>query len=115
MKFSPPYSSDEPDRAEVAALPGPTVIEFGSNGCGICQSAQGLITQALQGFTAAAPLRHLKIEDGPGRPLGRAFRVKLWPTLVMLRDGQEVARVVRPRQAGEVSEALARLAPGSAG
>jgi thioredoxin 1 len=23
--------------------------------------------------------------------------VKLWPTLVLLRDGREIARVVRPR------------------
>lgn len=114
MNPTTPYSHDEPDRAEVAALPGPTVLEFGSNGCGICRSAQGLIAQALQGFKADAPLRHLKIEDGPGQPLGRSFGVKLWPTLVMLRDGQEVARVVRPRQAGEVSEALARLTPGGA-
>ena len=34
-------------------------------------------------------VRHLKVEDGPGKPLGRSFRVKLWPTLVFLRDGRE--------------------------
>jgi thioredoxin 1 len=37
------------------------------------------------------------VEDGRGRPLGRAYRVKLWPTLVLLCDGQEIARAVRPR------------------
>jgi len=47
-------------------------------------------------------VRHLKIEDGPGRPLGRSFRVKLWPTLVFLRDGVEVARVVRPADAKQI-------------
>lgn len=36
------------------------------------------------------------VEDGKGRPLGRSFRVKLWPTLIFLQDGAEVARVVRP-------------------
>ena len=113
MNTTTPYTRDEPDSAEVAALPGHTVIEFGSNDCGICQSAQGLITQALQGFAGTAPLRHLKIEDGRGRPLGRSFGVKLWPTLVVLRDGREVARVVRPRQSREVSEALAHLAQGA--
>jgi thioredoxin 1 len=44
-----------------------------------------------------AGIDHLRVEDGRGRPLGRAYRVKLWPTLVLLRDGEEVARVVRPR------------------
>lgn len=104
------YSSDEPARAEVDALPDRTVIEFGSNSCGICQASQRLIAEALQSFSPQAPLRHLKIEDGPGRPLGRSFGIKWWPTLVMLRNGREVARVVRPRQASEVAEALARTA-----
>jgi thioredoxin 1 len=42
--------------------------------------------------------QHVKVEDGAGRALGRSYRVKLWPTLVFLRDGQEVARLVRPTQ-----------------
>jgi thioredoxin 1 len=49
------------------------------------------------------------VEDGPGRALGRSFRVKLWPTLVFLKDGREVDRVVRPQSAEAVAERLARL------
>jgi thioredoxin 1 len=59
-----------------------------------------LIAQAL----AAQPhWQHCKVEDGPGRPLGRSYRVKLWPTLVLLRDGQEVGRLVRPSGADVVT------------
>jgi thioredoxin 1 len=54
-------------------------------------------------------VRHLQVEDGPGRPLGRSFRVKLWPTLVFLKDGQEVARVVRPSRVEELQDALAKI------
>ena len=104
--MSTPYSSDEPARAEVDAMAGNTVLEFGANWCGICQSAQRTIVEAL---AAHAPLRHLKIEDGRGRPLGRSFGIKLWPTLVMLQDGREVARVVRPGSTREIVEALERL------
>ncbi len=104
-----PYSTEEPSRAEVDAMPGDTVLEFGSNGCGICRAAQGAIGEALGAHGGEAPLRHLKIEDGPGQPLGRSFGIKLWPTLVVLRDGQELARVVRPRSAHAVADALARL------
>jgi thioredoxin 1 len=50
--------------------------------------------------------QHLKIEDGPGRALGRHYRVKLWPTLVVLRDGQEVGRLVRPAAVQDVLTAL---------
>ena len=49
---------------------------------------------------------HIKVEDGPGQPLGRSYKVKLWPTLVVLKNGQEVARVVRPTTQAEVDEAL---------
>jgi thioredoxin 1 len=52
-------------------------------------------------------VRHLKIEDGPGRRLGRSFRVKLWPTLIVFKDGQELARLVRPATAAALDEALA--------
>jgi thioredoxin 1 len=98
-----PYSSQAPSRAEVDALPGATVMEFGTNWCGFCQGAQASIAKA---FEPHAGIRHLKVEDGPGRPLGRSFKVKLWPTLIFLRDGAEVARVVRPANATEIAECL---------
>ncbi|MCC8395174.1 thioredoxin family protein [Paraburkholderia sp. MMS20-SJTR3] len=101
-----PYSSTSPTRAELDALPGVTVVEFGANWCGICQGAQASIAKALAPHTA---VRHLKIEDGPGRPLGRSFKVKLWPTLVLMRDGAEVARVVRPTRAEDIEDAFASL------
>lgn len=101
------YQTAQPTPAEVAALPGVTVLEFGTDWCPICQAARGDIDTGL----ADADVQHLRVEDGRGRPLGRAFRVKLWPTLVFLRDGLEVARVVRPTTAAEVVEALATVAP----
>ncbi|MCG1054897.1 thioredoxin family protein [Mycetohabitans sp. B5] len=101
-----PYTPDAPDREQLDTLAGVTVIEFGTNWCGYCQRAQPVIAEALGRHPA---MRHLKVEDGPGRPLGRSFRVKLWPTLVFLRDGQERARVVRPTRAEELDDALATL------
>lgn len=103
-----PYAESAPDRAEVEALPGPVLLDFGTNWCGWCRGAAPQVAEAM----AAHPgVRHLKVEDGPGRALGRSFRVKLWPTLVFLRDGQEVARLVRPDGAQAVREALARIDP----
>jgi thioredoxin 1 len=101
------YATTEPARAEVDALAGGTVLEFGTSWCGWCRSAQPLIANAL----AAHPeLRHIKVEDGPGRRLGRSFRVKLWPTLIFMKDGQEVARLTRPAGVEEVREAMAKIA-----
>ena len=100
------YAPTEPPRAEVDAYRGPAVLDFGTNWCGWCRGAQPLIAAALGGHPE---VRHIQVEDGPGRPLGRSFRVKLWPTLVFLRDGQEVARVVRPAKVEELREALAKI------
>jgi len=84
-------------------LSGATLLEFGSPWCGHCRIAQPLLETAL----AAHPeVRHLKIEDASGRRLGRSFQVKLWPTLVFLRDGKELARIVRPREAAPIERAL---------
>src|SRR5690606_33312604 len=96
----------EPSRAEVEELSGVTVLEFGASWCGVCQGTRSLIDRAL----AARPgVRHLLIEDGKGKRLGRSFGVKLWPTLVLLHDGREVARLVRPQDGEEISAALATL------
>ena len=101
------YREDAPTREQVDALPGATVLEFGANWCGVCQSAKPLVSA---GLGTHPQVRHLEIADGRGKPLGRSFGVKLWPTLVFLRDGREVARVVRPKTAAEVAEALAKIA-----
>lgn len=102
------YLEQEPTREQVDALEGPTLLEFGTPWCGWCQAAQPLISGALAGHEG---LRHVKVEDGSGRRLGRSFAVKLWPTLVFLRDGKEVARLVRPGSLDEVRRALDQIHP----
>lgn len=58
-------------------------------------------------------VHHVQVEDGKGKPLGRSFRVKLWPTLVFLRDGTVLAQAVRP-EAREVEEGLQAATAGAA-
>ena len=102
--MSSEYINPGPSREEVEALPGAVLLEFGTSWCGYCQGAAPLIESALTEFPG---VRHIKVEDGPGRKLGRSYRVKLWPTVIALKDGIEMGRVVRPTNAEEVREALA--------
>jgi thioredoxin 1 len=105
MPYTADHATQEPARAEVDALPGLTVLEFGTAWCPHCIAAQPLLRAAL---AARDDVRHLKIEDGPGRPLGRSYRIKLWPSVLLLRDGAEIARTVRPTTAEELTQLLAQ-------
>jgi len=105
MTFTALYAVDEPTPESIAALPGTVVLEFGTAWCGHCIAAQPDIEAVLSN---QSDVRHIKVEDGRGRPLGRAFNVKLWPTLVVLRDGVERARVVRPTGTDALQDALSQ-------
>lgn len=100
------YSAAEPTRASIDMLDGPTVIEFGNPWCGHCRAAQPLLTSA---FADHPGVGHIKIADGSGRPLGRSYNVKLWPTLVFLSNGREVARLVRPKTEMLIRKALEQI------
>lgn len=102
--MSKPYLNPGPTREEINATSGAVLLEFGVDWCGHCQLAAPAIAEVLPEFPV---VRHIKVEDGSGRPLGRSFRVKLWPTLIVLHDGSEIARVVRPERAEQVRAILA--------
>jgi len=108
MVLTEAYAASEPKRSEIDALAGPTLIEFGSPWCGHCRRAQPLIAQAFADHSAVG---HIKVADASRRRLGRSFGVKLWPTLVFLRDGREVTRLVRPTDVAAIRAALAQIDP----
>jgi thioredoxin 1 len=92
----------EPTREEVERMEGPVVLEFGASWCGHCQALAPDLAALLEHYPG---VRLVWVEDGKGKPLGRSFHVKLWPTLVFLRDGQVVKQVSRP-EVSEVREGL---------
>lgn len=103
MPYATAFTDPAPAADELGELPGTIVVEFGVDWCPHCQGAQPLIREALQD---RRDITHIKIEDGPGHKLGRHFKVKLWPTLVVLRQGEEIGRTTRPASAQEIEEQL---------
>lgn len=95
----------EPTRNEIDQTPGLVVLEFGADWCPHCQAIQSDMNAALE---RSPEVQHIRVEDGKGKPLGRSFRVKLWPTLVFMRDGHVVSQLVRPTS-DEIAMAFSEL------
>ncbi len=106
MPMNTTYAEVEPARESIDRLTQPTLLEFGTNWCGYCRSVQPLLASAFRGHPR---VHHIKIADASGRRLGRSFGVRLWPTLIFLREGKEVARLVRPRDADAIRHALEQI------
>ncbi|MCZ2105517.1 MAG: thioredoxin family protein [Comamonadaceae bacterium] len=106
MPYSATYLTQAPAREAMDQSRGAVLLEFGTPWCGHCARAAPLVRAALASYPE---LPHVKVQDGPGQRLGRSFGVKLWPTLVFLRDGAEVARLVRPQTEGAIADALAQI------
>jgi thioredoxin 1 len=105
MPLDPSYHEQEPTREQVDRMPGPVLLEFGNDWCGHCQALSPSLARLLDQHPQ---VRHIRVADGRGKPLGRSFRVKLWPNLVFLRDGQVIQQLARPTpvQARDALEAL---------
>jgi thioredoxin 1 len=100
------YTTSDLTRAEVDAMRGAVVLDFGTSWCGYCRLAEPLVAKAL---ASCGPVSYIKVEDGRGRLLGRSFQVKLWPTLIFMRDGVELVRLIRPSTARAISSALSQI------
>ncbi|MGJ4730826.1 thioredoxin family protein [Luteimonas sp. SDU101] len=100
MSYRSDYEVVEPARMDIDAAPDLVLLEFGAPWCGHCQAAQPALRALLD---EAGDVIHVKVEDGRGKPLGRSFGVKLWPTVLVLRQGEELARAVRPVSAADLA------------
>ena len=105
-----PYipADQAPTRDEVNGMAGAVLVEFGTDWCGHCRA---LGPEVARHLAAHPQVRHVKVEDGPGRPLGRSFHVRLWPSLVFMKDGAVLQQLARPSHQ-QLREAFAAVATG---
>ena len=98
--------TEAPTRDQVDAMTGSVLLEFGTEWCGFCRAGAPHVAALL----AERPeVRHIRVSDGPGQPLGRSFGVRLWPSFVFLEDGKVVRQLARPSRA-ELQSAFQALA-----
>lgn len=100
-----------PTREQLDHRTGRVLVEFGTAWCGHCSAAAPHVKALLARYP---DIEHVKVEDGPGRPLGRSFRVRLWPNFVFMRDGAVIRQLARPDRA-ELDDAMRGLIDPSSG
>lgn len=102
--FNPEYSEEAPSIEAINCLQELAILEFGTPWCGHCQASLDAVNTVLD---ETPTLRHIKVFDGKGKRLGRQFGIKLWPTLILLKDGKEIGRIVRFTSVNEVRQLIA--------
>jgi thioredoxin 1 len=102
------FLAEEPARGEIDALPGLTLLEFGTPWCGHCEAAQPSV-----GNAAACPTRGTIFSPADATRQGAAATPQ--PPSVRhnsaIKDGQEMARLVRPAGAAQIEQAFAKIDP----
>lgn len=100
---------DLPAYEALAALPGVTAIDFTAAWCAPCRTMEPILAALAIEYHGRARVVAVDVHAEP--ILAERYGVRSMPTLVILRDGREVGRVVgsRPKKfvAGVLERALA--------
>ena len=107
MSFVAEYTSGAPSVRDVESMAGPCFSNLGIPGAVIAVAR--IRSRKKLYLTNHQHVRHIRVADASGRPLGRWFGVKLWPTLVFLKDGKEMSRLVRPTTLAAINRALDQI------
>lgn len=93
----------------LVALPGVTAIDFTAAWCAPCKTMEPILAALATEYQGRARVVAVDVNHEP--ILAERYSVRSMPTLVLLRDGREVGRVVggRPKKfvAGVLDRALA--------
>jgi len=76
---------------EVFDWPGAALVEFWAKWCGYCRMVEPILNDMAS--WRAGRLKVIKVDIDAEPRLARRFSVKATPTLVMYRNGQQIARM----------------------
>ena len=78
----------------------PVLVDFWSETCGHCLALNPHFDQAAEAM--ADSVKFAKITFGDNREIFKDYSVRATPTLILFRDGEEIARTVGAKRADEL-------------
>ncbi|MBL8622128.1 MAG: thioredoxin family protein [Myxococcales bacterium] len=99
-----------PDLPAVLAARGVTLLDFTAPWCAPCHALAPVLGELAAAYAGRARIAAIDVQDHPA--VAQAFRVTSMPTLVLVRDGREVGRIVGLRARKVIAGALDRALAG---
>ena len=107
-----PQINEREFEAEVHRAAIPVVVDFFASWCPPCRVLAPMLDQMAMQFEGQVKFVKVNIDDAP--ELAARFQVTSIPTLVFLRDGQELNRSVGVPAAGSLAQAIEDLSSSAA-
>lgn len=82
-----------------------TLLKFSANWCSPCKIMKKTIDSLINEFPNIT-IQHIDIDEDVEK--SREYKVRSIPTLILLQDGQEVARLIGNHSADQVRKFLTR-------
>jgi len=90
---------------DAAVASGTTLVDFWAPWCGPCRMMTPVLHELAEEFGESLTVAKVNVDDSPR--LAARFRVQAIPLLVILRDGEEVGRIVGLQPKDAIVRALA--------
>ena len=85
----------------------PVLLDFYADWCGPCKSFAPVFEQAAGQL--AGKCRLAKLDSEANQQLSAQLGIRSIPSLILFKNGQEVARLVRPLDSAEIARAFALI------
>ena len=101
---------DLPALDSLLRTPGVTAVDFTAAWCGPCKAMEPVLDALATEYRGRVRVVAVDVDDEPA--IAQRFDVRSMPTLVLVRDGREVGRVVGSRARAFVSGVFDRALAG---
>lgn len=86
----------------------PVVVDFWADWCAPCHAVAPHLMKVIDDFAGKVRLAKIEVDEGENMKLAGRYKVRGFPTVMLLRDGAELARFSGARPANWIEHWLAQ-------